>query len=387
MAPWQSQKGWNSSTLQGWTCKVCATENWAKHKCCWTCRAVRSYAEVTAAAAEPDAASFASSPQYPQTQSNGQILQQQLGMITKQLTQVVSDEIDSAPSEAACLNAAEDKQIISHQLQNLITSLAALPDCPEFSTVRAQIQKQIDDTKAKISHTKPLGARMDGCRNALDRARKRQATAEAAFQAATLAREAADAQVQKYMSELAELETLVSDEAQKKESSTCLTRLQKEMQLVVKERSSSFHVDGSEAALALQQMTALFQNLTDIAAKSQAAAATSPGEQARLQQMLYQNARQGQSVNEDAAMPLASASQAATLAPAGPGGVSVVQSPPPPQAQTSLRMHLSSYRDAKSTPESLLAQKVTAAGRRTFRNIRAVGIYGVGATSRGNILT
>ena len=256
----------------------------------------RTYAEVAATANGGGSLAPAPASQSARGQNAGQSLQQQLGSITKQLAQVVSPigEARASPPEAAGPNTLEDKQALSSQLQQLQASLAALPDCQEFLAVRNQLLKQIEETKTKVSSSKPLGARLDGCRNALERARQRQATAEAALQAATLARDAAKSQVAKYESELAELETLVADEAQKKRSSSCLSRLQKEMHQIVKEMSSSAHVDGTEATVALQQMAALFQNLSGIAAKSQAAAtvaaATTPCERARLQQMLQQNA-------------------------------------------------------------------------------------------------
>ena len=68
--------------------------------------------------------------------------------------------------------------------------------------------------------------------------------------------------------------------------------MHKEMQQIVKGMSSSSHIDGSEATLVLQQMAALFQNLSGIAAKPQAAATaaavSAPCERTRLQQMLLQ---------------------------------------------------------------------------------------------------
>lgn len=314
MSSWHSNS-YGCGSSSGWQCKVCSTSNWPKHKCCWTCKAQRSYAEAAASASnisfekEKNGAIV----QPGRIRNAGQSLHQQLGLITKQLVQVAAPASDitclPVPSPA---NAAEDRTALSSQLQQLETSLAALPDCQDFAPIRSQLTKRIEEAKSKICSAKPLVARLDGCRGALERGRQRLATADAAVQAATLARNTAAAQVAKFKSELAELEAMVAEDAKKKESSTCLSRLQKEMQQIVNEMTCSAHVEGVEAASAMQQMAALFQNLSSIALKSQAASlqATLPGsacptqgaiaaaapalaqqaEKMRLQQMLIQNA-------------------------------------------------------------------------------------------------
>jgi hypothetical protein len=288
----------SSGASSGWDCRVCGTSNWPKHKVCWTCKVQRSYADVAASAIDKKPVV--------KPAGAGMSLHAQLDALTKQLVSVVSPSAESvvalSQTPVVAVTVVSNKSQFVSQLQQLEASLAALPDCQDFSAVRAQFVSQINDTKSKIYSTKPFGARLDGCRNALERARNRLGTADAAVQAAAVVRETAANQVTKYEAELAELEALISEDVVKKESSSCLTRLQNEMQSVVDEMSRSPHIESDEASLAMQQMSQLFHHLSAIAVKSQTVACqlgpevkecimveANSVEKARLRTLLLQN--------------------------------------------------------------------------------------------------
>ena len=306
MGYWRKDYNSAHSTQNGWKCRVCETVNWPKHKCCWTCKAVRTYAEVAAAPAPSIAPAKGASTKVP---SPGQTLHQQLSSITKQLGSVVSQSGDVVMTQTPTQTpmqvetpdspqqTGDERQALTSQIGQLENSLAALPPGPEYQCIRDQISTQIAQTKAKICSTRPLGARLDGCRDALERAKHRLTSAESLAQAAIAAQTEAASQVTKLQSELAELENLVAEDTRKKEEGSSLDRLQTQMQAIVGEMSNSIHVDASEAQVAMQQMTQLFQQLSSIAVKSQKAAIAPQTqvmphgcEAQRLQQMLLQNA-------------------------------------------------------------------------------------------------
>ena len=255
-----SSQSWSSA---GWQCKVCQQWNWPKHKTCWTCKAMRSYADVAKNVVPP-----------PKVLTPGQALQQQLTEITRQLSQAVAGPPTAVqggaspypPSPGTEPTETPDRQ----QLAQLEASLAQLPDMPCFATSRAALIKQITEVKSRVDHTKPIGSRIDSCKAALERARQRLATADAALTAAQSAKEVATQQVSTLEHDLRELQAVVAANAAKQSSSNCLDRLQTEMETVIQEMSTSGAVDGADIASSMQQMVVLFQNLTQIASKSAA---------------------------------------------------------------------------------------------------------------------
>ena len=331
MGSWH-KNGYNTKNAQqGWKCRVCDGDNWPKHKVCWTCKAMRSYAEVAASAnanhPKPGAPTKIVGAKVP---SPGQTLQQQLSSIATQLGEVVSRQpltedvmmSQASPSQTQSLplpqaaGGEEEKQALVAKIKQLESSLASVPEGPECKNIRDLIMQQIDQAKAKISSTKPLGARLDGCREALARAKKRFAAAESLAQSALTAQNVAAAEVTKVQAELTELEGLMAEDARSAAEGSSLEKLQAQMRTIVSQMSCSVHVETGEAQQVMQMMSSLFQQLTCIASKSQmaASAAVQPGlphpqhqgqalpslapqqtlpcleEQRRLQHLLLQNA-------------------------------------------------------------------------------------------------
>ena len=76
----------------------------------------------------------------------------------------------------------------------------------EFSGVRASLTHQRETVKQKIISSRPLSARLAGCRGAVERAQKRRQTAMAALELAQAAFKEADDFASKKEAELKSLE-------------------------------------------------------------------------------------------------------------------------------------------------------------------------------------
>jgi hypothetical protein len=299
-----SQQWAPTTSTASWSCKLCLSDNLSKGKACKNCRASRTYAD--AVMTRPPSQQQQQGQQH---HGHGQHQQHQQwppqrnpqggGTLQQQLTNVVrlmegsmtgAGTIDApqgstpgfgpmaaqAPLTTTASQGAlpaGERQALVRQLHQLESSLAALPDTPEFSLLRAQIGIQHAHAKAKIASSRPLGARLDGCRAALDRTRQTATAMAAAAAAAEGASIRAQAQVVSLESELAELEALVTSDEANEGSKTCITRLQSEMMRVVSEMAQSTHVDKPEVDAVMAAMTTLFQGVTDIAMRCQQAAA------------------------------------------------------------------------------------------------------------------
>ena len=148
--------------------------------------------------------------------SPGQSLPAQFAGIAKQLSEVATDPLQSIAAQEYASQphgyGADKHSEEKRQLSSLEASLAVLPDEPCFHESRAGIMKRIAELRVVIANSRPLGARIDGCRAALARAKNRLSTAESADQAAQMAKKTAALQVQTIESELKEPEASVVQE-------------------------------------------------------------------------------------------------------------------------------------------------------------------------------
>ena len=72
-----------------------------------------------------------------------------------------------------------------------------------------------EDLRRHILRSRPLGARLDSCRAAVERARKRRDQAEQAATLAMRVKKEADSELEKYENELKELEKISKSTAKK----------------------------------------------------------------------------------------------------------------------------------------------------------------------------
>ena len=95
---------------------------------------------------------------------------------------------------------------LSAQIKKAEQALAALPDVPEFASERAALANKAKSLKREIITAKPMGARYDGTKDALNRAKARRAEAQAAVEVAQQLLQVASDEVVALETELQELE-------------------------------------------------------------------------------------------------------------------------------------------------------------------------------------
>ena len=303
MSSWRKNGGGGyQGSAQNWQCRACDEENWPKHKVCWKCRAMRTYAEVVS----PSSTQSGQQQQAPKPQAKqangGHALHLQMVDIATQLGSTLAgpashsgaNEMPSTTPTQTQEPQEPERQALVAKIRQLESSLASIPEGQECKHIKDAILAQIEQAKTRLNNTKPLAARLEGCQEALTRAQKRLTETQSLVQLAVAARDKASAQVTKLQAELVEVQALISKQAETAQGRTCLQKLHLQMQAVLSEMSSSTHLDVGETQGVMQQMGSLFNQLTGLAAKAQLSAQASVTaqslEQQRLQQLLIENA-------------------------------------------------------------------------------------------------
>ena len=209
-------------------------------------------------------------------------------MISEQYAQ---SSVSVAPAASGTTGVdTTDRQAIISQLQQLEASLAPLPDTPEMHEVRAPLLARHAALKSKLSSTKGLGVRLDGCHSALERARARLQTAISTVEAVLQAKTEAEQQVANFESELRELEAAIqTQQHQQQQDATAnsVEKLQSGLEQVMSEMASSPHTSQEEVRAVMDGMTALFRQVSEISSRclrqSAAAQLPSPAHAACLQ--------------------------------------------------------------------------------------------------------
>ncbi|CAK0815072.1 unnamed protein product, partial [Prorocentrum cordatum] len=206
----QGNRGHDASVQQQsrtWQCSHCHSTNHSP-KTCSVCGLRRSYAAV-AASADPAASA---PPPKPSTRA-------QLDQITQSLQSTLADVqarvaapragAPAAPPDAAAPASAPTRPELVKRLKRYEAALEIYKD-DTADPEHARLTQQISDVKAEISALKPLGAKLDGARQALQRASARREEADKALAAATLLRDTAEAEEASAKEAVAALESQVS---------------------------------------------------------------------------------------------------------------------------------------------------------------------------------
>ena len=180
----------------------------------------------------------------------------------------------SVPPQGALQQHGEQpsRQALFGRLKVCEQALATLPDEEWCAPQRIAMTQQREALRKQISETKSLGARLDGWRAALERAKQRRAHAQEIAAAAAAAQDKANQDVVRLSSELAELEQHVRSEQTKEQNADCVTRLHSEMSAVVAEMTGSGNVDQAEIAATKSAMEQLFWSLSNPGSRICAAA-------------------------------------------------------------------------------------------------------------------
>jgi hypothetical protein len=98
------------------------------------------------------------------------------------------------------------RSLLVSQIKSAEAALACLPIDAHFTEQRSALETKVSELKQSITHSKPVGARIDGARAMLCRARKRKEAAVEECTVALAAQEPADREIMQVQLELAELE-------------------------------------------------------------------------------------------------------------------------------------------------------------------------------------
>ena len=178
------------------------------------------------------------------------------------------------PPEQQLEDASRSKYV--EQINHIDDALARLPDTPAMQGARAPLLAEKEKYKKLIINSKPLGVRLEGCRGALARARKRQATAITELEQAQVQLAEATSNVTAKEQELQELEAQFAatavESAGPVNHGTCLDNLNQDMKRVLSEMEMG-GVDVQHVQACVSQMSSLFNSLTALAKEQQAKAA------------------------------------------------------------------------------------------------------------------
>ena len=186
---------------------------------------------------------------------------QQLAQVNSRLTAMESDvsmepSVDNKPAQ-------EDRSQLSAHIKTMEAALATLPMAPQFAKHRGPLEEEILLTKKRIM-LKPVGARIDACRQAHVRATKRQQEAHETVRLATLTLEKANLEVSTLSDDLSQLEATVSAEPITQSRENSLEQLRSGMEAGLTDMESSC-IGGDLISGARMSMQQLFTQLASVA--------------------------------------------------------------------------------------------------------------------------
>ena len=167
-------------------------------------------------------------------------------------------------------NAAALKKELHEKLTKTQASLDALPDSPEFQTIRMQIEAERETYKESLKALRPVGSRLDSAKQSLKTMRENAEVLRQAKEMATAALQQAEEDIASKEAEITQLRMEAQSEgpAPIASSSVSLTALQQAMETAV----TSMAFDGNQdvAIEAASQLHSLFQKLSIMEATSSA---------------------------------------------------------------------------------------------------------------------
>jgi len=206
------------NTSEPWSCRNCARQCNPKCKACPACGLRRSWqaasvSYVTTPMASPPATPTAPNPISQQLSSVSAMLETTVQQMT---TDVVVCPTDSDTSPQA------RRRELRAQIKAFEAALTQLPEGPLLSATRDTLTAEITRTKKRITELRPVVARLDACREALQRASTRQAQLQETARLTHSALQASKTEVQRFTLQLSSLEAAV---AKQEKSPNCLDQL------------------------------------------------------------------------------------------------------------------------------------------------------------------
>ena len=257
---------------------------------CRQCGMRKSWAQAVAPTATA-AASPASTPVQPAAKTINANIEQVFAKITQ-----MPKPMDLTEARAP-LALPMDKASLNASIKALEAALHHLPPESTHDATRAHLIERISAEKRLIMKAKPLGAQLDSCKAALERAQRRREQAQEAMDLAKATLESAGVEVQRLQSELNELESTVAMQPQGGNHgatyANSIEGMVASLQKVLEEMKTSRTVPVEYILETETKMTALLTGVQRIAdyAKQQAAAAAATTIKAEPQARPTPNAR------------------------------------------------------------------------------------------------
>ena len=177
--PWNGSKwvsdaeGWYSSQKPTpWRCKLCSCQVGHKGKACPQCGARKAWATDATATTTTVPAPTSATP----AATAGTSVASQLAQVASMLHSAHAVPAATVEPSAELTPAPEGfaRADLSAKVKDLETCLRALPQSPLLATTRAHVEHEVAATKRHISELEPVGARLDSCKLALQRALSRR---------------------------------------------------------------------------------------------------------------------------------------------------------------------------------------------------------------------
>jgi len=191
----------NNAAIVGdqWQCAWCQSKNATGKTKCAGCGLRRSVKKVAANAPSAEALAAEKHPATSQNKTRQDmdkvvaLLQQAAPSPSTPPTTTAMTTTEAGSKEASISAAAgtpstglskDEVNAIRGRVKSLEETLKLIPDSDDFIKAREDIQMRLDKAKSELRNTKPLGARIDASRMALQRAQQRTAQAKEATELA-----------------------------------------------------------------------------------------------------------------------------------------------------------------------------------------------------------
>ena len=268
--PWNGSKwvsdadGWYSQAQKPtpWRCKLCSCQVGHKGKACPQCGARKAWATDATATTTTAPAPTSATP----AATTGTSVASQLAQVASMLhsAHAVPAAATEPPTNPTPAPEGVTRADLSAKIKDLEGCLRALPQGPLFAATRAHVEHEIATTKRHITELKPVGARLDSCKLALQRALSRRDQLKDAASLAGASLATADGEIKGIAAELSALEAAMQADSAMPTAPSCLDQLMTGMEAVLADMSTSSRVDTAVVTQVSSSMKQLFADLTTI---------------------------------------------------------------------------------------------------------------------------
>ena len=217
---WENNQWWSWSDRKTqrrapWSCKQCGTVCYSKNAC-GNCGLKRTYADVAAGGGswwQQPSSQQTRDPPAVQAQQSVNPVRQELAKVAAAIAAVAPFPAAPCPSPVAMDvdSSAASRASTDARIKALKAARDAIPADDEYLTAhRASLDAKITELIAQKTEARPIGARIDSARGALQRAQKRYAEASTAVSLAQEVLRHSSEEVDSLSAQLAELESALA---------------------------------------------------------------------------------------------------------------------------------------------------------------------------------